>query len=101
MNRDDYGFEMVDHDDHDDDDYGAAPRVNGHVNGGVGGKRKKRARELYDAFAEDTEDEEEMFDLGSEESDGEELDDEFERRGRGKEGRYRDDEPLREGVDVR
>lgn len=90
MNRDDYGFEMVDHEDHDDDD-GASRGVNGHVNGGIGGRRKQRAGELYDAFAEGTDDEAEMFDLGSEEDSGDE--DEFERRGRGKEmGRYRDED---------
>lgn len=99
MGRDDYGFEMVDH----DDDDGAPPPVNGnYANGGLGGRRKKRAGELYDAFAEGTDDEEaEMFDLGSEEE-SEVEEDEFERRGRGKEmGRYRDDEPSREGTDVR
>jgi kexin len=99
MNRDDYGFEMVDHDDHDD--YPASRGMNGHANGGIGGRRKVRAGELYDAFAEDTDDEADMFDLASGEEDSGD-DDEFERRGRGKEmSRYRDDEPLREGSDVR
>ena len=96
MRGEDYGFEMVDHDDDDDEgeeEFGAAERVGGGKAG-----RRKRAGELYDAFAEDTD--EEVFGVGSEDS-GEEEDDEFERRGRGKEGRYRDDEPLREGVDVR
>ena len=97
MRRDEYGFEMVDHDDHDD--YPAAERVNGnvggYVNGGVEGKRRRRAGELYDAFAEDT-DEEEVFGLGSEGGSEDEDEEEFERRGRGKEvGRYRDEEPSR------
>ena len=98
MSRDDYGFEMVDHDDEDDQD---GARVNGYANGGP--RRKKRAGELYDAFAEGSEEEneEEPFDLGS---DDDEEDDgsEFEARGRLKENsRYRDEEPLREGPDVR
>ena len=98
MRRDEYGFEMVDHDDHDD--YPPAERVNGNVGGyvnggGVEGKRRRRAGELYDAFAEDT-DEEEVFGLGSEGGSDDEDEEEFERRGRGKEvGRYRDEEPSR------
>lgn len=95
VGRDDYGFEMVDHDDLVDD--GAAPRANGHAKG-----RKKRAGELYDAFAEgDSEDEEaEVFDLGSDDED--EGSEEFgggDRAGRADE-RYRDEEPRREGPDV-
>lgn len=54
MSRDEYGFEMVEHDDIEDED------------GKVGGSRRnKRAGELYDAFAEGS-DEETPFDLGSE-----------------------------------
>lgn len=94
MNRDDYGFEMVDHDDNDE----SAPLANGngYANGGAG-KRKKRAGELYDAFAEGTDDEAEMFDLGSDEEDEE---DESDDGRRAKQERYRDDEPVREGTDV-
>ena len=87
MNRSEYDFELVGHE--DDDDYDASRGMNGNADAG-GGRRKKRAAQLYDAFAEGTDDEAEMFDLGSEGSEGE--DDEFERRGRNKEGRYRDDE---------
>ena len=96
LGRDDYGFEMVDHDDADDPPPPANGYLNGGgVNGGVGGKgkgvgRKKRAGELYDAFAEGSEDEEGVFGLGSE-SDEEED-------GRRKQ-RYRDEEPS--GVDGR
>ncbi len=98
MNRDDYGFEMVDHD--DNDEYPASRGMNGHANSGSGSRRQRRAGELYDAFAEDTDDEAEMFNLESEEESGDE--DESERRGREKEmSPYRDDEPLREGSDVR
>ncbi|KAK3054268.1 pheromone processing endoprotease [Extremus antarcticus] len=92
MERDDYGFEMVDR---DDDDEGA-PLANGFAadkaRGGKG--RKKRAGELYDAFAEGSEDEEGVFGLGSED----ESEDEH---SGGAAGRYRDEEPFREGVDVR
>jgi kexin len=72
MSRDEYGFEMVEGHDADED-----------VNGGAAGgsRRNKRAGELYDAFAEGS-DEDTPFGLDSEdESDGEEGD--------GKE-RYRD-----------
>lgn len=73
MSRDEYGFEMVEGHDADED-----------VNGGVAGgsRRNKRAGELYDAFAEGS-DEETPFGLDSED----ESDDEDE--GTGKE-RYRD-----------
>lgn len=91
MNRDDYGFEMVDHDDFDEN----APLANG---------RRKRAGELYDAFAEGSEDEGEAFGLVGE-SDEEEDDDDIRAHvgggGHGKEERYRDEEPTREGLDVR
>jgi kexin len=63
MSRDEYGFEMVEGHDADED-----------VNGGAagGGRRNKRAGELYDAFAEGS-DEETPFGLDSEdESDDEE-----------------------------
>lgn len=92
MNRDEYGFEMVDHDDNDEN----APLANG------GLKRQRRAGELYDAFAEGSEDEGEAFGLVGD-SDDEDDDEEDSRRhvGGGKEERYRDDEPTREGLDVR
>lgn len=97
MNRENYDFELVDHDDLDDE-----RGMNGGA-AGVGGRggRKKRAGELYDAFAEGTDDEDEfgvedkrregdgeVFDLGSDsdEEDGSAS-------GRAKEGRYRDEEP--------
>ncbi|OQO00473.1 hypothetical protein B0A48_13822 [Cryoendolithus antarcticus] len=78
MSRDDYGFEMVDHDDAD----GAVPGV-------VGGKKNRRAGELYDAFAEGSDGEDEPFGLGesSEDEEGDEH---------GKE-RYRDVEVPKEG----
>ncbi|KAM0722330.1 hypothetical protein Q7P37_001771 [Cladosporium fusiforme] len=57
MSRDEYGFEMVEADDADD--------AAGVVNRGGGAGRNKRAGELYDAFAEGS-DEETPFDLGSE-----------------------------------
>ena len=66
MSRDEYGFEMVEGHDGDED-------VNGGV-GRAGGRRNKRAGELYDAFAEGS-DEETPFGLGDsevEESDGDE-----------------------------
>jgi kexin len=91
LQSDDYGFEMVDH----DDDEGA-PLTNGYANGGLGKGRKKRAGELYDAFAEGSEDEDEVFGLGG--SDSDEDEDEVgsgsSAGGRAKEGRlerYRDD----------
>jgi kexin len=77
MSRDEYGFEMVEGHDADED-------VNGGVGaaGGAGGKRSKRAGELYDAFAEGS-DEETPFGLDSE--------DESEDDGDGRrEERYRD-----------
>lgn len=74
MDRDDYGFEMVDHEDPDQDE-GA--------NGFVGKRRKRRAGELYDAFAEGSEGEdEEVFGVGSEDdsdSDDDRYRDEVER----------------------
>ena len=89
MNRGDYGFEMIDHDEDDD-----ATGANGQSMTGV--RRKKRAVELYDAFAEgsdeehmdEDDDDAEPFDLG------EDSEDEI------NEKRYRDDDPRREGVDV-
>ena len=97
MSRDEYGFEMADHDDNDNDAPGRSG-MNGYANGGInGGRRKRRAGELYDAFAEGTDDEAEVFDLGSD--DESEVEEEFERRGRSE--RYRDEEPFREGSDVR
>lgn len=89
---DQYAFEMVDRD--DDDDNGPGVRgANGHANGGVNGEgRKKRAGELYDAFAEGS-DGDDMFELGSEDDSEAEEDD--------KAKRYRDVDPYREGSDVR
>lgn len=86
MNRENYDFELVEHEDLDDERRG----VNGA--GGGGGRRKKRAGELYDAFAEASEGEDEVFDLGSD-SDRDE-DEDVEEAGRRKEGRgrYVDDE---------
>ncbi|KAF2482338.1 peptidase S8/S53 domain-containing protein [Neohortaea acidophila] len=76
---DDYAFEMVDHEDDDDgDDDGDAPS-----------RPEARAGELYDAFAEGSDDEE-MFGLGSED----------EEESEGEAGRYRDVDPGREGLDV-
>jgi len=74
MSRDEYGFEMVEGNDADEDVNGGAA--------GAGGRRNKRAGELYDAFAEGS-DEDMPFGVGSEDD---ESDDE---EGRGKE-RYRD-----------
>ncbi|KAK5116295.1 hypothetical protein LTR85_009267 [Meristemomyces frigidus] len=103
MNRDDYSFEMVNPDGHDDDG-DQAPALNGHANGQAnggranGGKPKQRAGQLYDAFAPDS-DEDEPFHVGS---DPEDDDDHEHGHGRqaGADQRYRDDEPLREGKDV-
>jgi kexin len=92
LSRDDYGFEMVDHDDDEN-----APLANGYTNGALGGRRKKRAGELYDAFAEGSEDEGGVFGVGSDDD----SDSEDDSRGRGREERYRDDEPSKEGTDVR
>lgn len=92
MNRDDYNFEMVAPDDHDDRDGGSRqPAMSGHsaANGGLangaGGPRKP-AKQLYDAFAPDS-DEEEPSHVGSD-SEGEEEDGEKEAAAQ----RYRDDE---------
>ncbi|KAK5732461.1 pheromone processing endoprotease [Elasticomyces elasticus] len=90
MSRDDYGFEMVDHDDDGHDGPGAAMNGNGAVNGANGAAKKKAGR-LYDAFAPDDSEAEDAFGLGS--------DDESE--GRPSKDRYRDDEPLRPGAGVR
>lgn len=83
MSRDEYGFEMVEHDDADEDGNG----------GGVGGSRRnKRAGELYDAFAEGS-DEETPFELGSEsERDSDDEHDESVNGAGGEngKGRYRD-----------
>lgn len=96
---DDYAFEMVGHDD-DGAGNGGARRANGYANGGLGGRGgKKRAGELYDAFAEGSDDGE-MFDLGSDDEDEGDL---HAHGGHEKEmmsGRYRDDDPRREGLDV-
>ena len=63
MSRDEYGFEMVEGNDVDED-------VNGGAAGGA--RRNKRAGELYDAFAEGS-DEDSPFGVGSEdESDDDE-----------------------------
>lgn len=84
MSRDEYGFEMVEAEDAEE---GVARTAGG------GGRRNKRAGELYDAFAEGS-DEETPFGLGSEsEDEGVESDEEGE-KGR----RYRDDDA---GRDVR
>ena len=85
MNRENYDFELVEHEDIDDE-----RGLNGD---GAGGRRKKRAGELYDAFAEGSDAEDWAFDLGS---DSDEDDDGREGvgspSGRGKEavGGYRD-----------
>ncbi|KAF1819004.1 uncharacterized protein K489DRAFT_384501 [Dissoconium aciculare CBS 342.82] len=99
MSRDDYGFEMIDHDDHDDPSGGAAAA------GKAGKGRRQRAGELYDAFAEGSDDEAEPFDLGEdseEEGDGDDDDEEGDSRTGEKRAdeRYRDREPLRQGTDV-
>jgi kexin len=92
MNRDDYGFEMIDHDDNDD-----AAGANGAAAGKKG--RRQRAGELYDAFAEGSDDEAEPFDLGEDSED--EHDDGHLRKGeKHADERYRDSEPLRQGTDV-
>jgi len=84
MSRDEYGFEMVEGNDADED-----------LNGGAaagGGRRNKRAGELYDAFAEGS-DEETPFGLESED----ESDDDHGAGGSGKE-RYRDAEKRRDST---
>lgn len=79
MDRDDYGFEMVDHEDPDQDE-----GANGFAGGRKG--RKRRAGELYDAFAEGSEGEEEVFGVGSDDDEEEGGSD-----SEGREGRYRDE----------
>ncbi|KAK5172104.1 pheromone processing endoprotease [Saxophila tyrrhenica] len=85
MERDDYGFEMVDREDEDE----GVPLANG-----FGKQRKRRAGELYDAFAEGSEDEDGngVFGVGS--------DDEGSESGDGDEGgeMYRDEKPGRERI---
>jgi kexin len=94
MNRDDYGFEMIDHDDNDD-----AAGANGAAAGKKG--RRQRAGELYDAFAEGSDDEAEPFDLGEDSEDEQDDDDAHLRKGEKRaDERYRDSEPLRQGTDV-
>ena len=94
MARDEYGFEIVNNEE-DDEGRGAS-------SGGRRRKKNRRAGELYDAFAEGTDEETEMFELGTDsEDDGEEKS----RRERYEEGgtvdeRYRDNEPTKEGTDV-
>lgn len=74
--RDEYEFEMLNEEDADDDDAGAGVNgANGFGNGHAK-KGKRRAGELYDAFAEGSDDED-VFSLGGDE----EEDD----------GRYRDE----------
>ncbi|KAI9710108.1 MAG: pheromone processing endoprotease [Bogoriella megaspora] len=68
------------------DEDGAGMNGNGVV-AGRGGKRKKRARELYDAFAEGSE-EEEVFSLGDDDDD--EYDDRRDEGLEGFSGRYTD-----------
>lgn len=64
--RDEYEFDMLNEEDIDDDGAGRA------LNGGAGkGKGNRRAGELYDAFAEGSEDEEDVFSLGDDEAEGE------------------------------
>ncbi|KAK5113124.1 hypothetical protein LTR62_003703 [Meristemomyces frigidus] len=105
LRREDYTFEMVDHE-------GAADEEPGAGAGTANGKgRRKRAARLYDAFAPAGSDDEEgdAFHVGSDtgsESDGEEDSGEKKglvgaRIGEGKgSDRYRDDDPRREGADV-
>lgn len=76
MSRDEYGFEMVEGNDADED-----------LNGGAaagGGRRNKRAGELYDAFAEGS-DEDTPFGLESED----ESDDDHDGLGVGGSGKER------------
>ncbi|GAB7343494.1 hypothetical protein MBLNU457_1508t1 [Dothideomycetes sp. NU457] len=77
--RDEYEFEMLNENDADDDGAHAGPGngANGFGNGGAKGKR--RAAELYDAFAENSE-EEDVFSIGDEEAAHEDQE------------RYRDDD---------
>ncbi|SMQ51273.1 unnamed protein product [Zymoseptoria tritici ST99CH_1A5] len=95
--RDDYGFEMVDREDEDDEQ---APLASG----GARKKGKRRAGELYDAFAEGSSDESEpeeaeMFELGSDGESEDDGDDATGARG-GRLERYRDKESRAEGLDV-
>ncbi|KAI7294818.1 hypothetical protein KC340_g16016, partial [Hortaea werneckii] len=95
MARDDYSFEMVGHD--EDDSRGDGTRAAGGAAGGAGTGGRPKAKQLYDAFAPDSsEDEfgdEEPFHVGS---DDDEEDDERRRSGQRLSGaRYRDDEPSR------
>jgi kexin len=78
MSRDEYGFEMVEGNDADED-------VNGAAAGAGGVRRNKRAGELYDAFAEGS-DEDTPFGLDSE--DESDVDDH--RSGEGGKERYKD-----------
>lgn len=89
MARDRYQFEMVETEDLDAEGNRAA----GYGNGGLGKGRKKRAGELYDAFAEGSDDE---FDLG--EDSEEEENEAAPLRSSQEQGerRYRDKEPLKE-----
>ena len=87
MSRDEYGFEMVEGNDADED-----------LNGGAaasGGRRNKRAGELYDAFAEGS-DEDTPFGLESED----ESDDDHDGLGVGGSGkeRYTDAENRRDST---
>lgn len=82
MSRDEYGFEMVEANDADEDPNGGAA--------GGGGRRNKRAGELYDAFAEGS-DEETPFGLDSEDDIESDDDEHGGAGGKGKE-RYRDTE---------
>ncbi|QIW96378.1 hypothetical protein AMS68_001896 [Peltaster fructicola] len=66
MARDKYAFEMVETEDLDAE----GNRVAGNGNGGLGQGRRKRAGELYDAFAEASDEDE--FDLGEDSQDEEE-----------------------------
>lgn len=96
--RDDYGFEMVGHEEGDE---AGVP-----LTGTAGGRRKARGNDLYDAFAEGTDEEDESV-VGEEERyalGGESDDDVSDGEGAAGEGRYRDkdeDSGRSEGVDVR
>lgn len=93
--RDDYGFEMIGHEDGDD---------SGMPLTGRSGRRRQRGNDLYDAFAEGTDEESVDGSLVEEETQfelAEESEDEDD--GEGKEGRYRDkdeDSGRGEGLDV-
>ena len=80
-NRDSYDFDLVDSDDMDD-----RPGA-----GAKSGWRKRRAGELYDPFAEGSEDDVEMFDVGSADHSGDESDGEAAAESReGARGSYHD-----------